>query len=65
MKDSERIRSVRKLWIERYVEKAQRTANTVLIFARWLKQKRPELLSSRHGDPFQQLKSDLRGLWND
>jgi hypothetical protein len=63
-RESERIRMVRELWQERYPE-GERTGHHVLLFNGWLEQNRPELLNRRHGDSYQQLKSDLNGLWRD
>jgi len=34
----------------------------VVIFYRWLKENRFELLKTGHGDPYQHLKVDLLGL---
>ena len=63
--ESERRRSVRQLWQERYSED-ERTGRNVLGFHRWLEQNRPELLHQGHGDlAYQHLKSDLDGLWQD
>ena len=64
MKETERVRFVRQLWLERYVED-QRTGDNVLAFHGWLEQNRPELLKRGVGDSYQRLKSDLRGLWKD
>jgi hypothetical protein len=59
----ERKEAVRKLWLQRNVEK--RDGNSVLVFCGELQQKQPELLTWEHGDAFQTLKSDLTGLWRD
>ncbi len=59
MKATERLAQVLSLWLKRPTEK--RTDNDVLSFYGWLEQNRPELLNRRHGDPYQQLKVDLRG----
>ena len=63
-KEHERINMVRQLWQERYKE-AERTGWNVMGFHRWLELNRSELLNRKHGDSYQQLKSDLRGLWRD
>jgi hypothetical protein len=59
-RESERVRMVRQLWLERYSE-GERTGHHVLLFNGWLGQNRTELLNRRYGDSYQQLKSDLRG----
>ena len=45
------------LWLQRPAER--RTGNHVLEFYGWLEQEHPELLRRGHGDPYQQLQSDL------
>ena len=47
------------LFLQRPPEK--RTENDVLAFYGWLEQNRRELLKRGQGDPYQQLKVDLRG----
>jgi hypothetical protein len=63
-RESERIRMVCQLWLERYPED-QRTGNHVFAFHGWLLQNRSYLLNGKHGDSYQRLKSDLDGLWRD
>jgi hypothetical protein len=64
MKDAERRRELRILWLQKPEDK--RTGNDVLIFYGWLEENRPELLKARrYGDPYQSLKSDLADLWSD
>jgi hypothetical protein len=58
-RDAERLSVLRGLWLTRSVEK--RTDNDVLAFYGWLEQYRPDLLNRKNGDPYQNLKSDLRG----
>jgi hypothetical protein len=60
MNDKERQARVRELWLERPAE--QRTGNGVMAFYGYLEKNHPELLKRSHGDPYQQLKTDLRGL---
>ncbi len=61
MANSQRRSLVRQLWLQR--PENERTANDVLIFYGELQEHRPELLPrSGHGDPYQHLKVDLRGL---
>jgi len=63
-KEHERINMVRQLWLERYKE-GDRTGWNVMAFHRWLELNRSELLRRKGGDSYQQLKSDLNGLWRD
>lgn len=64
MTDADRRREIRTLWLTR--PDKQRTGNDVLIFHAWLEQNRSELLRRiGGGDSYQQLKSDLHGLWTD
>jgi hypothetical protein len=60
MNDKERQARVRDLWLERPAE--QRTGNGVRAFYGYLEKNHPELLKRGHGDRYQQLKADLRGL---
>jgi hypothetical protein len=61
--DAVRIAQVRQLFT---AGSFLRTGDGVLMFYGWLEQNRAELLPSRkHGDSYQSLKSDLRGLWTD
>jgi len=61
MQKDQRNRDLRELWRERPAN--ERTMNDVLKFCGWLEQNRPELMPpSRYGDPYQQLKSILKGL---
>jgi hypothetical protein len=59
MKDTDRKAALLKLWLVRPSKK--RTGSDLLKFYGELEQSRPELLKRRHGDPYQQLKVDLRG----
>ena len=59
LRDRERRAQVLLLWLQRAPKK--RSGNDVLIFYGELQRTRPELLKHGHGDPYQQLKSDLRG----
>jgi hypothetical protein len=59
MKDTDRKAALLKLWLVRPSKK--RTRSDLLKFYGELEQSRPELLKRRHGDPYQQLKVDLRG----
>ena len=60
MKKEERGRELIALWDERPED--QRTMNDVLSFYGWLAQNRQELLPpARYGDPYQTVKSVLRG----
>ena len=60
-RESERIRLVRQLWLDLYPER-KGTDHHVLLFYGWLEQKHPELLSRKHGDPYQQLNLHGRAL---
>ncbi len=60
MKKAERDALTIALWEKRPPE--ERTMHHVGLFANWLYANRPELLPpDRYGDPYQQLKSVLRG----
>jgi hypothetical protein len=59
MKDKERQALVLSLWLQRPADK--RTSNELLVFYGEMERTRPELLKRGHGDPYQQLKADLRG----
>ena len=59
MKDKERQALVLNLWLQRPADK--RTSHELLVFYGELERNHPELLNRRHGDPYQQLKVDLRG----
>lgn len=63
MQEKDKREKLRELWLDRPEDK--RTANDVLIFYGWLERNWPELLTRDHEDPYQQLKSDLAGLWSD
>jgi hypothetical protein len=63
MKNEERISRVCQLWLQR--PESKRSGNDVLMFHGELTREHPELLNDRHGDSYQQLKSDLRGLVTD
>jgi hypothetical protein len=64
MNDPEEVRCnrVRQLFLAR---SAPRIANQVLIFYGWLEQNHPELLPKKQGDPYQHLKVNLHGLYED
>jgi len=64
MRSQEKRAKLRELWLDRQPEN-KRTPNDLLIFYNWLEKNWPELLTKDHGDPYQQLKADLAGLWND
>ena len=59
MKDQERKALVLALWLQRQADK--RTSHDLLVFYGEIERTRPELLKRGHGDPYQQLKVDLRG----
>ena len=58
--EAERVAQVRRLWQAR--ESKQPTAIDGLIFYEWLEEHHPDLLNRGKGDPYQQLKVDLKGL---
>jgi hypothetical protein len=61
MKKETREPELRRLWLER--PKEGRRLNGVLAFYSWVAKNRPALLpQSRYGDPYQQLKSILKGF---
>jgi hypothetical protein len=62
MQLNEKRKKLRELWLDRRPE-TKRTGNDVLIFYGWLEKNCPELLTRGQGDPYQHLKSDLSGLW--
>ena len=64
MRSKEKREKIRELWLDRQPEN-KRQRNDVLIFFGWLEKNWPELLNRGHGDPYQNLKSDLSGLWSD
>jgi hypothetical protein len=59
MNKAEREAELRQLWQQRPVE--QRTAVDVLAFYTWVQQNRAYLFYGTSGDPYQTLKSVLRG----
>jgi hypothetical protein len=59
MKDQERQALVLSLWLLRPADK--RTSKDLFMFYGEIERTRPELLKRGHGDPYQQLKVDLRG----
>ena len=61
--DTERRRELRVLWFAR--PEGKQTGNDVLAFHGWLELNCPELLNRKGGDSFQNLKSELHGLWKD
>jgi hypothetical protein len=42
---------------------SERTETGVLLFYGWLQQHHPKLVPTEHGDPYQNLKADLNGLY--
>jgi hypothetical protein len=58
MKDAERQAQLLSLWLQRPPHR--RTGNDLLIFYGELGRTHPELLKRGNGDPYQQLKVDLR-----
>lgn len=56
-----RVARVRQLFEARAAERRNETA--VLLFYAWLEKYHPELLPAEKGDPYQQLKVDLKGLY--
>jgi hypothetical protein len=62
-KDTEAVRRhrVRQLFAARPPEEGTETG--VLLFYAWLEKRHPELVPSGPGDPYQQLKVDLKGLY--
>jgi hypothetical protein len=63
MKDAQRRQELRRHWLARAENK--RTANDLLIFHGWLEDNHRYLLKGGSDDPYQQLKTDLGGLWSD
>jgi len=59
MEATERLTQILSLWLKRPANK--RTGNDLLIFYGELQRIRTEVLKHGHGDPYQQLKVDLRG----
>jgi hypothetical protein len=59
MEDKERQAQILSLWLKRPPDK--RTVDDVLMFYGELVKTHPELVKPGHGDPYQQLKIDLRG----
>jgi hypothetical protein len=59
MKDKERQALVLSLWLQHPADK--RTSHDLFVFYGEMERTRPELLKRGHGDPYQQLKVDLRG----
>jgi hypothetical protein len=60
MASSQRQSIVRHLWLQR--PENRRTDTDVLIFHGELVEHHPELIKRRHGDSYQYLKVDLKGL---
>jgi hypothetical protein len=60
-----RVARVRQLWKARPIKREQRTGTEILVFYGWMEQYHPDLLTHGKGDPYQHLKSDLHGLYND
>lgn len=58
-----RIDRVRRLFVDRFP--GERTGEDVLAFYGWLCGHDRGLLPRANGDPYQNLKSDLKGLWLD
>jgi hypothetical protein len=63
VRQREKRAKLRELWLDRQPEN-KRSGNDVLIFYGWLEKNWPELLT-KGDDPYEQLKSDLSGLWKD
>jgi hypothetical protein len=62
--DSEALRVARVRQLFGVRSPKERTENGVLLFFGWLQQHHPELLpKGKQGDPYQHLKSDLKGLY--
>jgi hypothetical protein len=64
--DPEAVRRarVRQLFTARHPEKG--TEDDVFLFLKWLQQRYPEMLpKGKHGDPYQDLRADLNGLYED
>ena len=59
MKDQERKALLLSVWLQRPADK--RTSRDLFVFYGEIERTRPELLKRGHGDPYQQLKVDLRG----
>jgi hypothetical protein len=57
--DKERQALVLSLWLQRPADK--RTSHDLFVFFGELERTHPELLKRGRGDPYQQLKVDLRG----
>jgi hypothetical protein len=55
---------VRRLFVER-LPPGGRIRNNLLKFYGWLERNYPELFPREKGDPYQHLKSDLKGLYKD
>ena len=62
-KDDGRLRQLIPLWLER--PENNRDEDDVLTYYGWLEENRPELLKRRSGDPYQQLKLELRNFTRD
>ncbi|HEX8881568.1 MAG TPA: hypothetical protein VF749_16120 [Candidatus Acidoferrum sp.] len=62
--DEARRKEVRRLFVER-LPPGGRIGNNLLKFYGWLERNYPELLPREKGDPYQHLKSDLKGLYTD
>ena len=60
MNKSQREPELIRLWEQRPLDR--RTMTDVLVFTNWIQENQPELLPPRrYGDPYQQMKSALRG----
>ena len=55
---------MRRLFVER-LPPGGRIGNNLLKFYGWLERNYPELFPREKGDPYQHLKSDLKGLYKD
>lgn len=55
---------VRRLFVER-IPSGGRIGSNLLKFYGWVERNYPELLPREKGDPYQQLKVDLKGLYKD
>ena len=62
--DEARRKEMRRLFVER-LPPGGRIGNNLLKFYGWLERNYPELLPREKGDPYEHLKSDLKGLYTD
>lgn len=62
--DAARRAKVRRLFLERIPPGGRIGSNLLKIYG-WLERDHPELLPRKKGDPYQNLKEDLKGLYKD